>query len=76
MMGKYVAPVLSALVVIALAAAYGAFFFLVLNEADMEGAVKYIIAAVVLFVIVGVAIALVSRIRELRRGQENDIGKY
>lgn len=75
-MGKYVAPVLSALVVVALAAAYGAFFFLVLNDAEMEGAVRWIIAAIVLFVVVGVAVALVSRIRELMRGQEDDIGKY
>ena len=75
-MGKYTAPVLSALVVVVLAGAYGAFLFLVLNGAEIEGVVRYIIAAVVLFVVIGVAVALISRIRELRRGQEDDIGQY
>lgn len=75
-MGKYLPAVLSALVVIILAAAYAVFWFLVLDEADVVNAVRIIVAVVSLLVVVGVAWALISRIRELRGGQEDDLGKY
>lgn len=75
-MTKYVAPVLSAIVVIALVAGYALFWFLVLDEADIEQAFKIIITVVALFVTIGVSAALISRIKELKRGQEDDISKY
>ena len=75
-MKNYAAPVLSALVIIALAVAYAVFFILVLDEVDMGRAVKFIIAAVSLFVVIGVGAALVMRIKEIRGGQEDDISKY
>ena len=73
---RYIAPVLSALVVMALAAGYAVFFFLVLNDISVGRVVKVIITLASLFVIIGVAAALISRIKELRRGQEDDLGKY
>jgi len=72
----YLPAILSALVVIILAGAYAAFFFLVIDDADMVGVVKGFVAAISLFVVAGVAWALISRIRELKGGQEDDIGKY
>ena len=75
-MSKYVAPVLSALVVIVLAAGYALFFFLVLQDAQVEQVVMVIIAAVSAFVVIGVGAALIFRIRELKGGQEDDLGKY
>ena len=75
-MNKYVAPILSALVVILLAAGYATFFFLVLKDAQVERVVMIIIAALSAFVVIGVGVALVLRIRELKGGQEDDIGKY
>jgi membrane protein YdbS with pleckstrin-like domain len=75
-MSKYVAPVLSALVVIVLAAGYALFFFLVLQDAQVEQVVMVIIAAVSAFVVIGVGAALILRIRELKGGQEDDLGKY
>lgn len=75
-MNKYVAPVLSALVVMMLAAGYAAFFFLVLDDMDVEKVVMVVIASISGLVVVGVAWALVARIRELRGGQEDDLGKY
>ena len=75
-MNKAIGAILSALVVILLAAAYAVFWFLVLDDADMVNAVRFIIAGVSLFVVIGVAWALVSRILELKRGQEDDLGKY
>ena len=75
-MNKYVAPILSALVVIVLAAAYALFFFLVLEDAEMDRVVMIIIAAISGFVVIGVGVALILRIREIRGGQEDDLGKY
>ena len=75
-MTKYVAPDLSEVVVIALVAGYALFWFLVLDEADIERTFKIIITVVALFVVVGVSAALISRIKELKRGQEDDISKY
>lgn len=75
-MKKYLPAILSALVVIVLAIAYAVFWFLVIDEAEMVNAVRIIIASISLFVVIGVAWALISRIRELRGGQEDDLGKY
>ena len=75
-MTKYVAPVVSALVIIALVASYAVFLFLILDDIDVARAVKMIIAIAAAFVVLGVSAALVSRIKELRGGQEDDLGKY
>ena len=75
-MSKYVAPVLSAVVVIALVAAYAVFWFLVIDEAEIIRVVKIAITVVALLVTIGVSAALISRIRELKGGQEDDLGKY
>ena len=75
-MGRYFAPVLSALVVIVLAAGYAVFVILLVDGADVDVWVKVAIAAVSLFVVGGVAVALVSRIRELKGGLEDDLGEY
>ena len=67
-----VAPVVSALVIAGFAAAYAIFFFLILDGIEVVG----VVTAAALFVIGGMAAAVVSRIRELRGGIEDDIGKY
>jgi len=75
-MNKYLGAILSALTVALLAAGYAVFWFFVLEEADMLGFVKILITVAAVLAICGVGAALFSRIRELRRGQEDDIGKY
>ncbi len=75
-MKKYLPAILSALVVIGLAAAYAVFWFLVIDDAEIENVVRIIIASISLFVVIGVAWALISRIRELRGGQEDDLSEY
>ena len=75
-MKKFFPAVLSALIVIVLAAGYAVFWFLVLDDAEIINAVRIIIASISLFVVIGVAWALISRIRELRGGQEDDLCKY
>ena len=73
---NYMPASLSALVVIALAAAYLGGVLIVIRTVSDAVLVQVIIAGVGLIGIGGVAWALVSRILELKRGQEDDIGKY
>ena len=75
-MKKYIGAVVSALVVALLVAAYVVFWFYVIDEAEIVTIVKIGITVVALLVIGGIGAALFSRIRELKRGQEDDIGKY
>ena len=75
-MSKYVGPVISALVIIALAVAYALFFFFILDNIDVGRIIKIVIAAGAAFAVIGIGAALVSRIKELRGGQEDDISKY
>jgi hypothetical protein len=75
-MNKYVGPVVSALVVILLAAAYVVFWIFVLDKIEMLRFVKIVITVAAVLFICGIGTALFSRIRELRRGQEDDISKY
>ncbi len=72
----YVPEILSALVVVLLTIGYAAFIYFALMEVDVTNVVRIVIAVVALFVIGGVGWALVSRIRELKGGQEDDLGKY
>jgi hypothetical protein len=76
LMGRFIAPVLSALVVAIMAAAYAGFFFVVLDGTEIDNTIRYVVAGLVLLVIGGLTVAVVQRIRELRGGQEDDIGKY
>ena len=75
-MSKYVAPVVSALVIMALAVLYALFYFFILEDIDVGRVIKIVIASISGFVIIGIGVALISRIKELRGGQEDDIGKY
>ena len=73
---SYVPAILSALVVIALIAAYFGGVLFVIRKVTDAVLIQVIIAGVGLVGVVGMGWALVSRILELRRGQEDDIGKY
>lgn len=73
---KYLPAILSALVVIVLTVGYAAFIYLAILEVDVTRWIRVLIAAAALFVVVGVGWALVSRIRELKGGQEDDLGEY
>ena len=73
---NYVPAVLSALVVIALTAGYFGGVLLVIRSVTDAVLLQVIIAGVALVGVGGVGWALVSRILELKRGQEDDVGNY
>ena len=73
---SYVPAILSALVVIALIAPYFGGVLFVIRKVTDAVLIQVIIAGLGLVGVVGIGWALVSRILELRGGQEDDIGKY
>lgn len=75
-MNKYTAPVISALAIIVLVVGYAVFIFLAIDRIDVGRVVKVVIALLVGGAVAGISAALVSRIKELRGGQEDDLGKY
>ena len=75
-MKRYLPAILSALFVAALVAGYALFWFLVLDEAEILNTVRWIIGVISFLVVGGLGWAVVSRILELKGGQEDDLGKY
>ena len=65
-MGKYAAPVISALAIIALVVGYAVFIFLAIDEIDVGRIAKIVIGLLVGGAVVGISVALVSRIKEIR----------
>lgn len=76
-MRKYAGAILSAVAVTAIAALYVLFIFRVIGG-DLNGArwARIVVTLAAGFVGGGVIIAMISRIRELRTGQEDAISKY
>lgn len=66
-MKKYLPAILSALVIIVLAAAYAVFWFLVIDDAEIVNLVRIIIASISLFVVIGVAWAEIPHRAEMRK---------
>ena len=78
--GKKVAPLLcAAVVVVFLGLFLGALLLPLLDVGSGDGGAVVILilyALVLLAVIVGVVIALIQRLREIERGEEEDARKY
>ncbi len=75
-MTKYLGAVLAAVSVVALLVVYALFLFRVIGPIDADMTIRVIVGIVVVAVAAGVIGALISRIRELRKGLEDDVGKY
>ena len=76
---KKVAPLLCAVVVVFLGLFLGALLLPLLDVGSGDGGAVVILilyALVLLAVIVGVVIALIQRLREIERGEEEDARKY
>ena len=75
-MAKYFGAILAAVVVVGLLVVYALFLFRVIGPIDTDMTIRVIVGVVVLAIAGGVVAALISRIRELRKGLEDDVGKY
>jgi len=75
-MKRYVAPMVSAIAAAILIVVFGFFYYFIFKEIPGTGIIQFIFIAVT-FIAVGVLIAvLLQRIREIKEGEEDDLGKY
>ena len=73
---KYRESVIVTVVIVAMLLVLGA-FVLYLNETDaMPAGILIYFAVIFAAVLVGVVAALISRLREIRKGEENDLSQY
>ncbi len=75
-MKRYVAPILSALAVGIIIAAFGIFYFVVFKEIPGASLVGFIFAAGALIGLGALVAVLIQRIKEIKGGEEDDLGKY
>ena len=75
-MKRYIAPVLSALAVAVIIAAFGIFYFILFKEIPGASVIRFVFAAGALIGLVVLAAVLVQRIKEIKRGEDDDLGKY
>lgn len=77
-MQKYLGAIISALLTVGLVAVYWGFILRVAGGADVNAlrVLRLIAGVIILFVGGGITFALVQRVRELNRGQEDDLGQY
>ena len=77
-MRKYLGAIISGAVTVAVIVLYWAFILRVAGGADVNAlrVLRLIAGVIILFVGGGITFALVQRVQELNRGQEDDLGKY
>ena len=75
-MKRYFAPFFSAVIAALLIVVFGLFYFFIFKEIPGAGYIGYIFIAIAI-IFVGVMVAvLVQRIKEIKEGDEDDLGKY
>ncbi len=75
-MKRYVGPFVSALTVSLVITAFGLFYFIILKQIPGLGYIRFIFIAVAIVSVCVLVIVLIQRIRELKEGEEDDLGKY
>ena len=73
---KYRESVLASGVIVAILLALATLVLILSHRGVLPIALVYVFAGLILLLMVGVVIALISRIREIRGGEENDLGQY
>ena len=73
---RYLAPLFSAIIAALLILIFGIFYFKIFSEIPGVGYVGYIFIGIALVAVGVTAAVLVQRIREIKRGEEDDLGKY
>ncbi len=75
-MKRYIAPFISAIAVALIIVAFGLFYFLIFKEIPGTGYIRFIFIAVTVVAVGVMAAVLIQRIREIKEGEEDDLGKY
>lgn len=75
-MKRYIAPMVSAIVVALIIVAFGLFYFLIFREIPGTGYIRFIFIAVTIVAVGVMAAVLIQRIKEIKEGEDDDLGKY
>ncbi len=73
---KYRESVLVSIVIVALLLVLAVFLIYLNNTGTMKTGVLIACTAIIFIVLIGVVAAIISRVKELRGGEENDLGNY
>ena len=74
--GKYRETVVVSAVIVAILMVFAAVLFVISRRAERISWLIYCAAGVILLLLVGVIAAIVARVKEIRGGEENDLGNY
>ena len=75
-MKKIVAPVIVTFVILAFIALYASLYFFVIDTLAIKTIAKIIILAIAVGLSAVMIAVLVQRIKEIKGGEEDDLGKY
>ena len=75
-MKRYIAPFISAIVVALIIVAFGLFYFLIFKEIPGTGYIRFIFTSITVVAVGVMAAVLIQRMKEIKEGDEDDLGKY
>jgi len=73
---RYSGSIISAVLAVLLICVFGLFYFFIFKEIPGVGYIGYIFIGIALVAVGVTAAVLIQRIREIKRGEEDDLGKY
>jgi len=72
----YAAPSIIVVILSIFTAAAGVFYYKIFSQLPIPDSLRWIIVVGTLAVIAALVAVLIQRIKELKRGEEDDLGKY
>jgi multisubunit Na+/H+ antiporter MnhB subunit len=75
-MKRYFAPLLSAIITAIIILLFGLFYFLIFRKIPGIGFLGYIFIAIAVISVGIMTAVLIQRIKEIKEGEEDDLGKY
>jgi len=75
-MKRYFAPFLSAVIAALAILVFGFFYFIIFKEVPGAGFIGYIFITTAVIAAGVTIVVLIQRIKEIKEGEEDDLGKY
>ncbi len=73
---RYIGSIISAVLAVLLICVFGLLYFFIFKEIPGVGYIGYIFIGIAVAAVGVTAAVLIQRIREIKRGEEDDLGKY
>jgi len=75
-MKRYTAPIVAAIGAGVIIAVFGGFYFMIFKAIPGASCMRLLIAGIVLAALGVLVAVLIQRIKEIKEGEEDDLGKY